>query len=338
MLVQIYEMQRAYRAKWNGYAGNGLTASCVAPTAFFENLGIIIDSQDRFQYSTVASINHMYCSAIGQLDYSNSDYDEWTINQNGVIQHPCIDLPLEFQRSTEYIWQVVAVDSNQNRIESPVWHFTTTPNALYPSNPIVTPSYPYPNDNFTDKLFTDYFCWYGGVLCDSLSFDFYLGLGYNLQLRKQDLHESIFAPDWYLQKRLMEKLNIILRVQNELKEAEGCYRGNSAIRIPGWYEQFDSTCLWACDFSNEDKYTYTVSATCSTFTVTATMNLDEDASLDTWTVDQTGLIRCLINDADVPYRAHERYSWKIVVHDSHNNVIEGPVWHFITHLDYDMPY
>jgi len=44
-------------------------------------------------------------------------------------------------------------------------------------------------------------------------------------------------------------------------------------------------------------YTYAMVAGVNTFTCTATANLDDDATVDTWTVDQTGVVTCTINDA-----------------------------------------
>ncbi len=44
-------------------------------------------------------------------------------------------------------------------------------------------------------------------------------------------------------------------------------------------------------------YTYAMVAGVNTFSCTATANLDDDATIDTWTVDQTGVVTCTINDA-----------------------------------------
>ncbi len=44
-------------------------------------------------------------------------------------------------------------------------------------------------------------------------------------------------------------------------------------------------------------YTYAMVAGVNTFTCTATANVDDDATIDTWTVDQTGVVQNTINDA-----------------------------------------
>jgi prepilin-type N-terminal cleavage/methylation domain-containing protein len=46
------------------------------------------------------------------------------------------------------------------------------------------------------------------------------------------------------------------------------------------------------------RYTYTIVANATSFTATATANLDDDATVDTWTVDQLGTLLCTINDVN----------------------------------------
>ena len=44
------------------------------------------------------------------------------------------------------------------------------------------------------------------------------------------------------------------------------------------------------------QYTYTMAAAVNTFTCTATANLDDDATVDTWTIDQNGNLLNTVND------------------------------------------
>lgn len=44
------------------------------------------------------------------------------------------------------------------------------------------------------------------------------------------------------------------------------------------------------------KYTYTIVAAANTFTATATANIDDDGIIDTWTMDQDGVLTNTIND------------------------------------------
>ncbi len=46
------------------------------------------------------------------------------------------------------------------------------------------------------------------------------------------------------------------------------------------------------------KYTYTVTAIGDGFLATAQGNIDDDAALDTWTIDDAGVLTCTCNDVD----------------------------------------
>ena len=45
------------------------------------------------------------------------------------------------------------------------------------------------------------------------------------------------------------------------------------------------------------RYSYALASALNTFTCTATANLDDDATNDVWTIDQTGTLTCTSNDA-----------------------------------------
>lgn len=44
------------------------------------------------------------------------------------------------------------------------------------------------------------------------------------------------------------------------------------------------------------KYTFTIVGNANTFTATATANIDDDPTIDTWTIDQEGVLTNTIND------------------------------------------
>jgi len=46
------------------------------------------------------------------------------------------------------------------------------------------------------------------------------------------------------------------------------------------------------------RYTYVIVADSVSFTATATANLDDDPTIDTWTIDETGKLQCTTNDAE----------------------------------------
>lgn len=43
-------------------------------------------------------------------------------------------------------------------------------------------------------------------------------------------------------------------------------------------------------------YSYTIAGTATTFTATATANIDDDATIDTWTIDHNGIMLNTIDD------------------------------------------
>jgi prepilin-type N-terminal cleavage/methylation domain-containing protein len=45
------------------------------------------------------------------------------------------------------------------------------------------------------------------------------------------------------------------------------------------------------------RYTYSITADSNSFTATATGNIDDDETVDTWEIDQTGNLACTSNDA-----------------------------------------
>jgi len=44
------------------------------------------------------------------------------------------------------------------------------------------------------------------------------------------------------------------------------------------------------------KYSFTIAGTNNTFTATATGNIDDDATVDTWTIDQNGILTNTVDD------------------------------------------
>ena len=46
------------------------------------------------------------------------------------------------------------------------------------------------------------------------------------------------------------------------------------------------------------RYQYDITATATTFLATATANLDDDATVDTWTINQLGLLLNTVNDVN----------------------------------------
>ncbi len=77
-------------------------------------------------------------------------------------------------------------------------------------------------------------------------------------------------------------------------------------------QEFDSYCLngtaasaaaptafarLGVDIGSTARYSYAMVSALNTFTCTATSNLDDDATVDTWTIDDTGTLTCTIDDS-----------------------------------------
>ncbi|HDL01588.1 MAG TPA: prepilin-type N-terminal cleavage/methylation domain-containing protein [candidate division Zixibacteria bacterium] len=53
--------------------------------------------------------------------------------------------------------------------------------------------------------------------------------------------------------------------------------------------------LWI-EIMSSCRYSFSIAAANNTFTCTATGNIDDDATIDTWTIDQTGALLNTVND------------------------------------------
>jgi len=53
--------------------------------------------------------------------------------------------------------------------------------------------------------------------------------------------------------------------------------------------------IWV-EIMNNSLYTYSIDGDDATFTATATANLDDDGTIDTWTIDQDGTLSLAIDD------------------------------------------
>ena len=53
--------------------------------------------------------------------------------------------------------------------------------------------------------------------------------------------------------------------------------------------------IWI-EIQPQARYSYSIATAGNGFTATATANLDEDATIDTWTIDDQGVFNCAIDD------------------------------------------
>jgi general secretion pathway protein G len=85
---------------------------------------------------------------------------------------------------------------------------------------------------------------------------------------------------------------------------EHCFRQQSLINAyyqPGGpasaAQPLALASIWI-EIMNSARYTYTIAATPLTFTATATGNLDDDGTIDTWTIDQDGTLTNTVDDVN----------------------------------------
>ena len=87
-------------------------------------------------------------------------------------------------------------------------------------------------------------------------------------------------------------LKQIYVMQHAYRQEYDAYCCNGASAVAG-----GSIPVLGIDVSAGARYTYVIAAAANTFTATATANLDDDATVDTWTINQLGTLACTINDA-----------------------------------------
>jgi hypothetical protein len=83
-----------------------------------------------------------------------------------------------------------------------------------------------------------------------------------------------------------------------------------------------------------DCYRYGMTAENNSFTCVASANLDNDATIDTWKIDQTGVLDHIISDftdfTPIDFQPATTYSWQVLVIDDHYDTTSSPIWHFTT--------
>ena len=84
LLKQIYVTEQAYRQEYDGYWGNGITASAAVPAAM-GRIGVEIGSTARYTYSLVAATNTFTATATSGILDDDVAVDTWTINEQGVL-------------------------------------------------------------------------------------------------------------------------------------------------------------------------------------------------------------------------------------------------------------
>lgn len=91
-------------------------------------------------------------------------------------------------------------------------------------------------------------------------------------------------------KQILKQVYVMQRAYRQEKDT---YTANGASASAG-----GSFATLGVDIMTTARYVYSIVADSTTFTATATANLDDDGTMDTWTINQTGTLSCTSNDAE----------------------------------------
>lgn len=333
ILLQIYQMQAAYRNQYRSYCLNGTMANRTFGDNF-RRINVIIDSTDYYSYTMCATRNSFHCLAIANID-NDATNDVWVIDQTGLLEQTSCDFrdsePFAFHPGTTYSWRVLVLsNADHDSTWGPIWHFTTTNDIIPPNYNMGTPQFPIPSDNSIGVTCSTIFYWYcAAPASDSLTYNLFLGQGdCDPQLYLSNLTTTQIYLDFGAQCRVQPNLRLINQGEQYYKihGYNNCYVLNG---ISDYYG-VDNYYMLGVEVDFIDFYIYTITASCDTFTCTATANFDNDSTIDTWAIDQTGVIRHVVNDSDIPFTPGQLYSWRVVALDVQGHQYPGPIWHFTT--------
>ncbi|MFQ5500126.1 MAG: type IV pilin protein [Candidatus Zixiibacteriota bacterium] len=93
------------------------------------------------------------------------------------------------------------------------------------------------------------------------------------------------------QSEAKQLLKQIYTMQRTYRQANGSYGDDASTQTAGGnFPQI------GVDIMTGAVYSYAMTAAANTFLCTATANLDDDATTDTWTIDQNGTLTNTVND------------------------------------------
>jgi len=143
---------------------------------------------------------------------------------------------------------------------------------------------------------------------------------------------NYYRSPWQRQRNTQMMLQQIYLLQTAYHAAHGAYclngaqthAGDSSFATLGFYPEAD------------DWYWYLMVADLNTFTCMASANLDNDADVDTWEVNDVDEIRATLDDLWLNSWLFEPFTafyWRVVAVDDSNNQTAGPTWSFVARGD-----
>ena len=332
LLNQVYGMQLAYCEQNYNYCLNGASTHA-GDSTFYPLLGIVPELSDCYTY-TITTDDHFdfSCIAIANIDEDTAN-DIWRISNlapdRGRLVCISNDANFLFQPNTKYYWQVIAKDDHGNSTVGPVWHFTTSSDTTGLNNFPYAPQLLTPVNGATVFPDTAIFTWNcSDPDGDSLTYDLFIGTSMEgLQYPHFRSISRTYQPSaWHMRVKLKEFLGQIYTLQSAYHEQHGSYCLNGTVASYG-YDNFASL---GAIVDSLNRYTYTMNASTTTFCCTATANLDDDATVDTWTINQDSTMDCTIDDFNYFRPPFGVYYWRVSATDDHGHTTLSPIWSFST--------
>jgi hypothetical protein len=325
-LRQVGDLQRSYQWNNGSYCLNG-AVTMAGDSSFFPNLGIVPESDDRYVYSMLAAADRFRCTATANTDFDPA-VDSMIVNEANTLASIINDIDILLLPNTYYYWHVIARDDEGNRSEGPVWKFRTGSTEInhYPENPILIS----PPDGSTQTLSEIVFSWE----CSDPDGD---RLGYFLYFNENPYFDwwfmSLYDINYVVlpltsRVKMREMMLQIYQLQSAYHEQNGSYCLNGAVASRLNNDGFGRLGI---TIDSMDVYVYSMVATNGTFTCVATADLDDDATIDTWTINQDGELECIIDDFYLILREpnNTTYFWRIAARDDHGHTSMSPTWSFI---------
>ncbi len=95
------------------------------------------------------------------------------------------------------------------------------------------------------------------------------------------------------QSEAKELLKQIYTMESTYRQANNSYGDNGFVSTPG---ALSTATNIGVEIQASALYTYSIVAAVNTFTATATGNIDDDPTIDTWTITEAGILTNTIND------------------------------------------
>ncbi len=198
-------------------------------------------------------------------------------------------------------------------------------NSTAPVGPSITD--PSPADGVTDLGRGITFEWnVQGMPSDSIKYDFYFGTTNNPSLEYANLTETELISAWQRCDIAQNFLNDVYDAQVDYHTQNATYTGNGDIASAGEPNSFSTSLDLTVDAN--DVYSYAITSDANSFTCTATANVDNDASIDTWTIDESGTLSHTVNDISFGFEGNTTYYWKVVAWYGDDFEYESDVWSF----------